>query len=157
MEAIPNPEVFAAPLLQLLDETFETHHGSYLDKGDSLLPTLAEISAGQASIPVGGQCASLAAQVTHVIFFIEAFERFAIQQDDTPVDWGHIWRTVEKVSPEEWEELQGKLETTYHRIRHLFEQNPLWTKETMGGALSVLVHTAFHLGQIRQSLCILRG
>lgn len=156
MNAIPDPQVFAKPLLQLMQETFENTQGAYLDKGTSLLETLATLSAEQASIPVGGKCASLAAQVTHVIFFMESFERFAIYHDDSPVDWGHIWRTVEKVTHQEWEDLQGKLEATYQRMSGLFAENPLWTAETIGGALSVLVHTAYHLGEIRQATCILR-
>ena len=36
-------------------------------------------------------------------FFIESFERFALQGDNSPHDWGYIWRTVEKVTPEEWD------------------------------------------------------
>jgi hypothetical protein len=42
-----------------------------LDDGTSLFETLETVSAQEASIPVGGKCASLAAQVAHVIFYIE--------------------------------------------------------------------------------------
>src|SRR5512145_1763581 len=99
-----NPSDFAKPMLALLEEAFETHHGIFLDQGTSLFPTLESVTAAQASIPVGGKCASLAAQVAHVTFFIESFERFALENDTRPVDWGEIWRTVEKVSPEEWDQ-----------------------------------------------------
>jgi len=56
-------EHFTQALLFLLEETFDTVHGIYLDKGTSLFETLATISAKEASIPVGGRCATLAAQV----------------------------------------------------------------------------------------------
>ncbi|HET9908232.1 MAG TPA: hypothetical protein VFQ23_16390, partial [Anaerolineales bacterium] len=70
---------FANNLFQLMEETFESkHHGIYLDEGTSLFETLETVSAEEASIPVGGKCASLAAQVAHVTFFIESFERFAL-------------------------------------------------------------------------------
>src|ERR671925_1609328 len=103
-------------LFDILDETFVTHHGIYLDEGTSLFETLETISAEEASIPVGGKCASLAAQVAHVTFFIESFERFALQGDNSPRDWGLIWRTVEKVTPQEWQEYKHKLREAYLRM-----------------------------------------
>ena len=148
---------FTANLFQLMEETFEArHHGIYLDKGTSLFETLETISAEEASIPVGGRCASLAAQVAHVTFYIEAFERFALQGDDTPVDWGYIWRTVEKVTAEEWEGYKRNLWDAYQRMDKLFHENPTWNEDTIGGALSIVVHTAYHLGEIRQALCTLK-
>ena len=107
-------------------------------------------------MPVGGNCASLAAQVVHTTFFIESFERFALQGDDSPRDWGEVWRTVEKVSPQEWEEYKSKLREAYHRMMKLFTENPTWNEGTIGGALSIVIHSAYHLGEIRQALCILK-
>ena len=148
---------FANNLFQLMEETFEPkHHGIYLDKGTSLFETLETISAEEASIPVGGKCASLAAQVAHVTFYIEAFERYALQGDQTRVDWGLIWRTVEKVTAEEWEQYKRNLKDAYLRMDKLFHENPTWNEDTIGGALSIVVHTAHHLGEIRQALCTLR-
>ncbi len=87
---------FSKNLIQIMGETFENPMGIYLDKNTSLFQTLETISAQEASIRVGGKCASLAAQVAHVTFFIESFERFAIDQDTSPRDWDEVWRTVEK-------------------------------------------------------------
>ncbi|MBI2333719.1 MAG: hypothetical protein HYU84_16470, partial [Chloroflexi bacterium] len=109
-----------------------------------------------ASIPVGGKCASLAAQVAHVTFYIESFERFALQGDNSPRDWGLIWRTVEKVTPGEWDAYKSKLREAYDRMMKLFQENPTWNEDTIGGSLSVVVHTAYHLGEIRQALCTLK-
>lgn len=148
---------FANNLFQLMEETFEPkHHGVYLDEGTSLFETLETVSAEEASIPVGGKCASLASQVAHVTFFIESFERFALQGDTSPRDWSHIWRTVEKVTPQEWEGYKSKLRDAYQRMDKLFRENPLWNEDTIGGALSIVVHTAYHLGEIRQALCTLK-
>jgi hypothetical protein len=152
-----NAQDFTNNLFQLMEETFEAkHHGIYLDKGTSLFETLETISAEEASIPVGGKCASLAAQVAHVTFYIEAFERYALQGDQTRVDWGLIWRTVEKVTAEEWETYKRNLKDAYLRMDKLFHENPTWNEDTIGGALSIVVHTAYHLGEIRQALCTLR-
>ena len=148
---------FANNLFQLLEETFEArHHGIYLDKGTSLFETLETVSAQEASIPVGGKCASLAAQVAHVTFYIESFERYALYNDTSPRDWGEIWRTVEKVTPEEWEEYKRKLKDAYQRMDKLFHENEIWNEDTIGGSLSIVVHTAYHLGEIRQALCTLK-
>jgi len=148
---------FANNLFQFMEETFEAkHHGIFLDKGTSLFETLETVSAQEASIPVGGKCASLAAQVAHVTFYIESFERFALQGDNSPRDWGKIWRTVEKVTPAEWDEYKHQLKDAYLRMDKLFHENKLWNEDTIGGALSIVVHTAYHLGEIRQALCTLK-
>ena len=143
-------------LFSFYDEAFENHHGIFLDPDTSLFPTLETVSAQEASIPVGGKCASLAAQVTHVIFYLDVLERYVVYNDTSRVDWGEIWRTVEKITPEEWDALKLKLEATYLRIQKLFRENETWNEDSMGGALAVVVHSAYHLGEIRQALCTLK-
>ena len=148
---------FANNLFQFMEETFEAkHHGIFLDKGTSLFETLATVSSDEASIPVGGKCASLAAQVAHVTFYIGVLERAAIHNDPTPADWGEIWRTIEKVTPAKWDALRDELKTAYQRINQLFHENKIWNDDTIGGAMAIVVHTAYHLGEIRQALCILK-
>ena len=147
---------FTANLHQLMGETFEKPIGIYLDPNTSLFQTLETVSAEEASIPVGGKCASLAAQVAHVTFFIESFERFALQGDNSPRDWSYIWCTVERVTPEEWEDYKRKLKDAYQRMDKLFHENNMWNQDTIGGTLSIVVHTAYHLGEIRQALCTLK-
>ena len=61
---------FTSNLFKLLEETFEEPQGIYLDKNTSLFQTLETVSDQVASIPVGGNRASLAAQVAHVTFFL---------------------------------------------------------------------------------------
>jgi hypothetical protein len=142
-------------IIDLLKETFEQPSGIYLDKNTSLFQTLEGLSAEQASIPVGGMCASLAAQVTHVMFYFESFERFALQHDTNPVNWDQVWQTVEKVTPEEWARLINNLKNVYQRMNALFHADLIWNEEILTGALSIVVHSAYHLGEIRQALCVL--
>ena len=85
-------EHFTSALYTLLDETFDNVQGYYLDKGTSLFETLAAISAEEASIPVGGKCATLAAQVKHVAFYLDVLERSVRTQQDERQDWGKIWQ-----------------------------------------------------------------
>lgn len=89
-----NPQYFTQALRALLDETFDQHHGYFLDPGTSFFATLASISAAEASIPVGGKCATLVAQVKHTAFFLDVTDR-TVRDPDTPqVDWSETWRTV---------------------------------------------------------------
>ena len=150
-------ENFLNSLFSLYDETFENHHGIYLDNNNSHLTTLETVSAQETSIPVGGKCASLAAQVTHVIFYLELLEKYFLKQEIGKVDWGEIWRTVEKISPKEWVTLKDWLRTTYARLDKLFDDTQNWDDEdTIGAALAIVVHTAYHLGEIRQALRTLK-
>jgi hypothetical protein len=63
---------------------------------------------------------------------------------------------VEKVTPEEWDEYIRKLKDTYHRIEKMFHDNPVWNEDSIGGSMAIVVHTAYHLGEIRQALCTLK-
>jgi len=159
MDKMIKQENFLNNLFSLYDETFENQNqnSAYLDKNTSLFTTLETVSAQDASIPVGGKCASLAAQVTHVIFYLELSEKYFLKQEIGKVDWGEIWRTVEKISPEEWGTLKTKLKDTVARINGLFQKAEIWDDEdTIGAAMAMVVHSAYHLGEIRQALCTLK-
>ena len=156
MDKMIKQDDFTNNLFALLDKTFENHHGIFLDKGTSLFQTLETVTAQEASIPVGGKCASLAAQVTHVTFYMDVLYRYVMENDRSRVDWGEVWRTVEKVTPEEWDALKNKLKFAYQRIEKMFRDNPVWNEDSIGGAMAIVVHTAYHLGEIRQALCTLK-
>jgi hypothetical protein len=141
-------------LFDILDEAFVTHHGIFLDEGTSLFETLETITAAEASIPVGGKCATLAAQVAHVGFYLEVIEDYILKRDRGKVDWGDIWRRVNQVSPEEWQAYKDQLKETYQRIISLLQSMEDWNDERpIGGAMAIAVHTAYHLGEIRQAMC----
>ncbi len=149
---------FTSALYGLLDETFDNVHGYYLDRGTSFFETLATISAAEASVPVGGKCATLAAQVKHVTFYLDVLERAVRTQQFERQDWGKVWRETSAVSVEEWETLKGDLRAGYDRIKALIADTPEWSNERqIGGAIAVIVHTAYHLGEIRQALCTLKA
>ena len=153
-KSIPR-EIFLKDLLLLYQETFETHFGIYLDESTSLLPTLDSISAAEASIPVGKTCATIAAQVEHVIFYLEVLERYLAAGVAEIVDWGEVWERVSSVSDEEWKQIKIRLIAVYERVGTLFQNIPDWKQEdAIGSALAIVVHTAYHLGEIRQALCI---
>ena len=131
--------------------------GIYLDKGTSLFETLANISAEDASIAVGGKCATLAAQVKHTAFYLDVLEKSVRTQQFGKVDWDEIWREVTAVSPQQWQSIQEELRESYDRIKRLINDIPQWQNERqIGGAIATIVHTAYHLGEIRHALCTLK-
>lgn len=150
------PEQFTKALLSVLDEAMDQVHGYFLDPDNSLFTTLTGISAEEASIPVGGKCATLAAQVTHVAFYLDVLTRFALDQSYPSPDWGEIWRTVSRVTPEEWQAIQAELRRNYERLQALIQVTPAWGENEIGSAFGLVAHTAYHLGEIRQALCIIR-
>jgi len=151
-------EYFTNALYALLDETFDNVHGYFLDKGTSMFETLATVSAEEASVPVGGKCATLAAQVKHVAFYLDVLERSVRTQQDERQDWGKIWRETTAVTFEEWEMLKTQLRESYDRIKKLISDTTEWPSEQhIGGAIAAIVHTAYHLGEIRQALCTLKS
>lgn len=148
-------DVLTEALLVALEETFENVQGMYLDSGISLFETLSEIPAEEASQPVSVHCASIAAQVEHMTYFMEMLLEM-VQGKQPQVDWSHIWQTVEKVSLDEWEASQQKLRETYHRIRELVKHGAWEQKGAVRGALALIMHNAYHLGEIRQALCTIK-
>ncbi|MCB0168247.1 MAG: hypothetical protein KDI79_28730 [Anaerolineae bacterium] len=150
-------EHFTSSIYGLLDETFDNVQGYFLDKGTSMFETLATISAEEASIPVGGQCATLAAQVKHVAFYLQVIEEALRTQEFKKQDWGQIWRETNAVSPDEWEAIKSELRERYDRIKTFIDETTEWSNERLiGGVIASIVHTAYHLGEIRQALCTLK-
>lgn len=157
MTTVIQQSEFTKAVLSVLTEAFESVQGYFLDRGTSLFETLSEISAEEASIPVGGKCATIAAQVAHVNFYLEVLEHYLQTGEDQKVDWGEIWRTVGAVNPEEWTALQDRLRGTYQRIRGYVETYGRWeTEDSMSGAIAMIAHTAYHLGEIRQATCTVK-
>jgi hypothetical protein len=150
-------EIFTKALLILLDETFENVQGFFLDGGTSLFETLGDITATEASIPIGGKCATLAAQVKHVAFYLDVVEQSVRDPNYPPADWGEIWRTVKSVTADEWQAIKSELRESYTRIQVLIKEMPAWSSEAeLGSAMALIAHSAYHLGEIRQALCTLK-
>lgn len=81
-------------LFEILDETFEQVQGIYLDKGTSLFETLATITATEASQPISSHCASIAAQVNHVHYYLDVLSGYMRQHPPDVVDWPASWHVT---------------------------------------------------------------
>lgn len=147
--------LFAKTLNEFLDETFERVRGIYLDGGTSLFETLATVSSEEASRPVSAECASIAAQVEHVRFYVAVLARYIRKEDVEKVDWAASW-LLKTVTPDEWEALKTRLQDEYTAVRELINSIEDWDDQ-IGDAMAVVVHTAYHLGEIRQALCTIKN
>lgn len=146
---------FTQALLDALDEAFDNVHGFFLDKGTSIFETLATITAEEASQPSSANCATIATHVAHMNFYMDMTLRLA-RGENPNGDWSGIWRTVREVNADDWIGSQQKLRETYAAIRDLVQNTPWQNQAEIGGAMGVLAHNAYHLGEIRQILCVIK-
>jgi len=56
------------------------------------------------------------------------------------------------VTPEEWDALRADLCRTYEHTAGLIKHFDRWDEDELGGALAMLVHSAYHLGAMQQLL-----
>lgn len=156
MSTSVSSERLATEIVSLFDETFEKVVGIYLDRQTSLKETLAAISALEASTPpvVGGS--TIAGHVAHVRFYIRVLNDYLNGIKHENLDWKQSW-LVTGVSEAEWLSLRTDLGADYAELRGRWEQQADWGQEDrLGGALAIIVHTAYHLGAIRQMLRFVR-
>lgn len=141
----------------LLSETFESVQGAYLDQGTSFFETLAQISAAEASQPMG-ECATIAAHVAHTHYYLGVLEDRMFGRDLSYVNWDQIWREVSSVDEAEWAGMIADLRVTYERVMGHLDQADDWSGFTeLSSMLGMIAHSAYHLGEIRQMMCHLRG
>ena len=144
---------FRSAFLVLLDEVFAGggEQDFVLDGGTSLVETLRDVHAEEASIPVSSQTASLAAEVNHILVYLNAILNPGIQ-----VDWAASWTDVTQVNDEEWAALIARVERTLEAIRNFASTFEGWHARYLGGAMAMVVHTAYHLGEIRTGIGVIR-
>jgi hypothetical protein len=150
---------FRTSLLSLWQEIFEpTGEGPHwiLDAGTSLFETLSDITAEEASIPVSKQSSNLAAQVNHTSYYIEELREGIATNFQNKPDWDGSWQ-VGAVDDAQWQALIDKLRANYEWFTQLATENENWSADYVGGAMAMVAHAAYHLGEIRQGIGIIRS
>ncbi len=147
---------FRSAFLVNWDEAFTSVTGIFLDKGDSMFETLATISAEEASRPIGGGCASIAAQVNHVWFYLDLLNRRGRGEDVGRPDWEGSWQ-VGEVDDAAWQAMIARLRDAQDEVIAFVTTFERWDERMIGGAFGMLAHCAYHLGEIRTGLCTIKG
>jgi hypothetical protein len=146
-------ELFKKELFKCLEETFQSHHGIYLDRGTSLFETLDAVSSEEASRLAAEGRATVAAHVEHVRFYLDVLNEVMRKEEVMKVDWREIWQNIQAVTPEEWEGQKQRLRESYERVLDTLKNYDKWEgKYGISSSLGILAHTAYHLGGIRQTL-----
>jgi hypothetical protein len=147
-----NTDLLLSTIKLLCDETFDQVHGAYLDRGTSLFETINALDAGQASTPAVEGGTTIAGHVEHVRFYLEVIERDMEGTPQENVNWRDSWR-VQVVTDTEWNALRTSLRSQLELITGRIESYDDWNSEgRLGGTMAILLHTAYHLGAIRQLL-----
>ena len=147
---------FRSGLRFVLDEAFEKVEGVFLDPGDSLFETLATISAEEASKPLGPGSGNIAAKVNHTRFYLDAATEANRTGEYKKLDWDSSWQ-VGAVDEAQWRELIDRLRTSYGEIKTFVDTFEDWNDRYIGGAFGIVAHTAYHLGEIRQALQVVKS
>jgi hypothetical protein len=143
---------FRSGLTTILEELFETDRNYILDDDEYFWATLSQIDAALASRQIAPGISTLAAQVSHVEFLIDAI----VNHFGGSVDWSAAWK-VTTVSDQEWAELIERLRTRYAEMTSFANSNERWDAMMIGGAFALVAHIGYHLGQIRAMLGILKA
>ena len=137
----------------VLEETFENVHGAYLDKGTSLFETLAQICAEDASQPMGN-CATIAAHVAHTRYYLQVLEDRMFGRDLSYVNWEQIWTEISALDDAQWTGMIAELKADYERVKGHLDGAESWDGiRELSSMLGIIVHSAYHLGEIRQMMC----
>ncbi|MEM7737405.1 MAG: DinB family protein [Deinococcota bacterium] len=150
------PKDFINNLLILLTETVEGAPKlptAYLDAKASFFHTFQDISAEQASTPVTSDGMTIAAHVEHSRFYMEVLLGYMNGCTDK-VDWDKSWQ-LKTVSADDWQTLKADFETVYQNIKIHVQNVETWGDIEVGDAMAIVVHSAYHLGAVRQMMKLL--
>ena len=145
-----DPKPFAESIAYLLRESFEgTPDGMpnvYLDRGVGFFGTLEGISSEAASTEFHGT--TIAAQTEHAKFYLDRLCDFMSGRNEK-VNWEDSW-LIETVNESEWDALRASVKTAYENTLRCVASVEEWNERSLGMAVGMVAHSAYHLGAIRQ-------
>ncbi len=154
MPAHLTTEFVKAQLIPVFEECFNQTSGIFLDKDTSLINTISTLSAEQVSrsIVQGGTC--IAGHLEHVRFYLRVMNDYMDGKVLGKLDWSQSW-LCKGVNEEQWHTLKENLSADYQALLAKFKSyQDLSDEKHLGGIIAVTVHTAFHLGAIRQMMLV---
>lgn len=156
MNTLP-ADVVVAQLLALLKEAFEVPADApytlFADKGQGLFQVLDGVSAVDASRPVGTNTA--AGQAAHVLIGLKAVSQW-VRTKTTDADWSNPY-PVSAVDDAAWAKLRAELRADYADAAAAIGDRATAGAEEFAGAIGAVAHAAYHLGQVRKMLAVLKA
>ena len=151
--------IFHDAIAKLLVEVFEgppADEAYILNPGDpGLLRQLETISAATASKSSAPGRPPIAAHVDHVNYGLYLINRWLAGEENpwATADWKASWK-ITSVTDEQWKTLMDTLRKASASWREGFVKRGAWEPVDAAGAISIVAHTAYHLGAIRQILAM---
>ena len=133
----------------LMDELFEgpgAQDGMFLSKGSGIFPTLEKIDAESASKEIEGS--SVAAHAGHLLLYLEVLGGF-LRGEVRTVDWEGRWKH-RSVNKEDWDAIRSAIRDAVRSVEKGANQVTIWDADQTTMAMSLAIHSAYHLGAIRQ-------
>ncbi|HKZ78679.1 MAG TPA: hypothetical protein VJ124_10285 [Pyrinomonadaceae bacterium] len=144
---------------QLLKETFEgpapEGASAFLNKGTGLFQTLDEIGADAASRLTRPGGSTVAAHTEHLRFYVVVHDKL-LRGSTEEIDWAQSWR-IKRVNGAEWGNLKQQCRRAYSTFIEHLRAVDNWGEDEISVATSVMAHTAYHLGAIRQLILAQQG
>lgn len=143
-------------IFQLLKETFEgpapAGPSAFIEKGTGLFQTLEGVSAELASTPARAEGSTVAAHTEHIRFYLAVHHKLMLGVAEH-VDWNESWR-IKTVDAAEWDDLKERLQMGYGTVMDHLRKLDTWGENEINLAMSIIAHTAYHLGAIRQLVLV---
>ena len=148
--------IFHQAVVAMLREVLDGPPGDFafvLNPGDrGLLANLESIGSDVASTrPMPGRT-TIAQHAAHVLYGLELLNRWASGEENpwASADWDAAWKTG-RLNEDQWRDLVGRLRTAAQQWVDAVDQKASgWDQVSANGAVASAVHTAYHLGAIRQ-------
>lgn len=149
-----DPADFLSNLLALFDETVQGSPQDapgtyYLDRNAGWRQTLADLTAAEAGTPAFPGATTIASQAAHARYNLRIVLGF-MRGEEPERDWPG---SFEPSAPDEaaWNELRTGLLDTCDTVRSFLSTGVAeWNDDRIGDAIALVVHTAYHLGAVRQ-------
>jgi hypothetical protein len=93
--------------------------------------------------------------VNHARFYIDALLAGPRAEGQPPHDWAGSW-AIEAITNEEWLDLIERLRVAYEQARTFAQTYEGWDAFYMAGAFGLVAHSAYHLGEIRSGIAVIR-
>ena len=151
-ESVIKTEDFTTNYFAILEESFEsppTNGNFYLDKQTGWFHTLESLSADQASQVFPGGSTTIAGQVNHAKFYLESLKSYLNGEPTRTINWQDSWQ-VHEVDSEVWNRLKRTFRAAYENVKAVLKNKEKWDDDSVCDALAILVHSAYHLGAVRQ-------
>lgn len=119
---------------------------------------LKGVSAEEASVSVdrsGEPGTSIAAHVEHLRWSMALFNA-ELRGEEHSGKWAESW-LVSTVDEGAWDRLRAELRAEFEALRDGLRRQTQLPEENFTGVMAELMHTAFHLGMMRQMIERVRG